>query len=78
VEVVDKLVETINSDATKLFQEISKVEATNRTDIYIDAGVEVDKRVREFQTKHADTSYELAQSTVLAADPELAKAYAAS
>lgn len=77
--VVDSLLGVVNDRAVKLFGENGGT-SIDRPDgaANEDAGAEVHARVEKFQAEHKDTAYSVALAAVLAADPELKAAYAAS
>jgi len=72
--VIDGAVGYINSQAGKLFKEVSESNA-NRDFESGDAGAEVDKRATEYMDKNKSDDYAAAVKSVLAADSVLAEQY---
>jgi len=78
--VVDLCVNTLNKATEKLFRVETKIEEFKRNDRPAEdnPASEVDKRTIEYMQKHGEKDYMTAMSAVLAADPDLKKAYAQS
>ncbi len=79
-QIVDQFVAYMNKATETLFAATGIHESLERDDVPADENIriEVDNKVKAYQTEHKDTDYDVAIAAVFAADPKLKEAYAAS